>query len=143
MKNLILIVALLSVLGSGAANAQSRMMAKSGETVWIFINPVKADKREQFEKFLHEIFWPGAKKLSAADQKVFRQTRILHPTKPENDGSYAYIFVMDPVIDGADYDIPSLLKKMYGEAKGMEYNELFESSLNGPQIGYIEKQSKD
>jgi hypothetical protein len=143
MKRKIVVLALLSFLVWERTNAQSRMMAKPGETVWIFINPVKADKREQFEKFLHEIFWPGAKKLSAADQKVFKQTRILHPTQPEKDGTYSYIFVMDPVVEGGDYDIPSLLNKMYGEAKAKEYNELFESSLNGPQIGYIETQSKN
>ncbi len=143
MKNAIVIFILLTTLVYGKSNAQSRAMAKSGESVWIFLNPVKADKREQFEKFLHEIFWPGAKKLSNADQKVFRQTRILHPTKQEADGTYSYFFIMDPVVEGGDYEIPSLLKKMYGETKGMEYNALFESSLAGPQIGYIEKQSKD
>lgn len=143
MKKLLVGLVLLSLLSTGRGNAQNRMMAKSGESVWIFLNPVKADQREQFERFLHEIFWPGAKKLSAADQKVFRQTRILHPTKPEADGTYSYFFIMDPVVEGGDYDIPSLLKKMYGEAKGMEYNALFENSLNGPQIGYLEKQSKN
>jgi hypothetical protein len=143
MKRGLSVLIFLSLLFVGKTNAQSRIMAKPGETVWIFVNPVKADKREQFEKFLHEIFWPGAKKLSAADQRVFKQTRILHPVEAEEDGTYSYVFVMDPVIKGRDYDIPSLLKKMYGEAKGLEYYELFESSLSGPQRGYIETQSKN
>jgi hypothetical protein len=93
-----------------------RALAVAGDTVWVIINPVKADKRAQFERFLHEIFWPGASKLSPQEQKLFRQTRILHPVVPEADGSYSYFFIMDPLIPKADYDIEKFLIKMYGEA---------------------------
>ncbi|MFN8345132.1 MAG: hypothetical protein U0X91_09015 [Spirosomataceae bacterium] len=144
MKKIIISALFFSFIINCFVMAQTRPMAKSGETVWIFLNPVKKDKRQQFEKFLHVIFWPGAKKLSAADQQVFKQTRILHPTKPEPDGTYSYFFVMDPAIKEGDYDILSLLTKMYGAAKAKEHYKLFEDSLlNGKQKGYIETQSKD
>jgi hypothetical protein len=45
--------------------------AGEGDTVGVFVNHIKADKRQQFEKFVHEIFWPMAKKLSPLDQHVF------------------------------------------------------------------------
>ncbi|GAB4036660.1 hypothetical protein GCM10028809_49590 [Spirosoma gilvum] len=118
-------------------------MARSGETVWVCLDPIKKDKRAQYERFLHEIFWPGAAKLSPAEQKVFRQTRILHPTKAEPDGSYSYFFVMDPVIKGGDYDIPSLLTKMYGKAKAAEYSKLYDTAHAHPQVCYVTTQSKD
>lgn len=104
-------------------------VAKPNETVWVIAYPVKANKRAQYERFIHEIFWPGAKNLSAAEQKVFKQTRVMHPTKPEADGSYAYLFIMDPVIKGADYGIESLLKKEYGVQKGSEYFKLFKDAI--------------
>jgi len=140
---LLLLLALTAPAFAQTKSAASRPMAKSGESVWVCLDPIKKDKRAQYERFLHEIFWPGAAKLSAADQKVFRQTRILHPTKLEADGTYSYFFIMDPVIKGADYEIPSLLKKMYGEAKGAEYNKLYETAHARPQVFYEVTQSKD
>jgi len=107
----------------------TRLHAKPGETVWVIAYPVKATKRAQYERFLHEIFWPGAKNLSPAEQRVFKQTRVMHPLQPEADGSYAYLFIMDPVVEGADYGIESLLKKMYGPAKGSEHFKLFKDAI--------------
>lgn len=110
--------------------------ATEGNTVWVLLNHVKPDKRKQFEKFIHEIFWPTAEKLEPADQQVFRQTRVLHPVKPNEDGTYTYVFLMDPLIPDADYSILNYLKKMYGEEKANEYYKMFTESLNRPQEGY-------
>jgi hypothetical protein len=140
---LIAALVLLSVSAFAQSKPSTRAMAKPGETVLVCLNSIKADKKAQYERFLHDIFWPGAVKLSAADQRVFRQTRILHPTKAEKDGTFAYFFVMDPYIKGADYDIPSLLKKMHGEAKAKEYEKLYDTAQARDQACYYETQSKD
>lgn len=141
MKNKLFLLASF-VLASFTTFAQTPR-SKSGETVWVIVNPVKANKKAQFERFIHEIFWPGASKLSKEEQKLFKQARVLHPTKAEKDGTYAYFFIMDPVIKGANYGIPTLLKKMYGEPKATEYYKLYTDATAGPQIKYIETQSKD
>lgn len=127
------LITFLTVPGFGQA---THTVAKTNETVWVIAYPVKANKRAQYERFIHEIFWPGAKNLSPAEQKVFKQTRVMHPTKPEADGSYAYLFIMDPVVKGADYGIESLLKKEYGAQKGNEYFKLFKDAI-------VEKNYKD
>ena len=127
---------LITLIAVPALSQTVHTVAKPSETVWVIAYPVKASKRAQYERFIHEIFWPGAKNLSAADQKTFKQTRVMHPTKPEADGSYAYLFIMDPVIKGADYGIESLLKKEYGVQKGNEYFKLFKDAV-------IEKKYKD
>ncbi len=105
------------------------------------INHIKADKRQDFEKFIYEIFWPGGKKLSAKDQRVFRQTRVLHPVKPEADGTYSYVFIMDPVVSGGDYQIENVIKKMYDEQKANEYIKMFNDSFGGEQTFYEVVQS--
>lgn len=109
----------------GQMKPAPRMMAKPGEEVHVWAYPVKADKRKQYEHFVHDIFWPGAAKLSVSGQKVFRQTRVMHPIKANADGSYTYLFIMDPYIKGEDYDIESLIKKMYGAKQGAEHYKLF------------------
>ncbi|QHV97459.1 hypothetical protein [Spirosoma endbachense] len=131
-----LICCLIALISAPALSQSTHTVAKPNETVWVIAYPVKANKRAQYERFIHEIFWPGAKNLSAAEQKIFKQTRVMHPTKPEPDGSYAYLFIMDPVIKGADYGIESLLKKEYGEPKAKEYFKLFKDAI-------IEKNYKD
>ena len=123
----------------------TRPTAKTGEEFWICAYDVKADKRPQYEKFVHTFFWPGAAKLPPKEQQIFRQTRVMHPTKANPDGTYSYAFIMDPAIKGADYDIESLIKKMYGPAKGTEYYKLFEGALKSGNNyhEYIMTQSKD
>ena len=34
--------------------------AQAGDKIWVIVNPVKADKRAQFERLINDIFWPGA-----------------------------------------------------------------------------------
>ncbi|UOQ97121.1 hypothetical protein MUN81_18005 [Hymenobacter sp. 5317J-9] len=125
-----------------AQQAPARAMATTGQTVWVIVNRVKADKRAQFERFVNEIFWPSAAKVGATDQNAFRHTRVLNPTKPSPDGTYAYLFIMDPVQKGVSYDIEGLLKKAFGNEKAAEYNKLFTESLAGEQITYVSTQSK-
>ena len=144
-RNALVVVSLLFTISTafGQTKPASRLMAKSGEEVWVWAYPVKADKRKQYEHFVHDIFWPGANKLPAAEQRVFRLTRVMHPAQANPDGSYTYLFIMDPLIKGADYDIQSLTRKMYGTKQGNEYLKLFDGSLAGKDVGYKVIQSKD
>ena len=132
-----------TVVAFGQTKPVPRLMAKPGEEVWVWAYPVKADKRKQYEHFVHDIFWPGASKLSATEQRVFRQTRVMHPAGANPDGSYTYQFIMDPLIKGADYNIESLIKKMYGAKQGAEHYKLFEGTLAGKDVGYKVIQSND
>jgi hypothetical protein len=127
----------------GQTKPEARPMAKPGDQVWVWTYPVKADKRQQYEHFVHDIFVAGAGKLDAAEQQAFRQTRVMHPSKANPDGSYTYLFIMDPVVKGANYDIESITKKMYGPSRGAEYYKLFEDALAGKDVGYRTIQSKD
>ena len=113
--------------------ARETIRAAEGEQMWVLLNHVKADKWEQHEHFVHNILMPAAEKV---DPAAFRHTRFLHPAEQNEDGTYTSVWLMDPVIEGADYDILSLLKKAYGEDKAEEYVQLWNESLVSPQIGY-------
>ena len=143
-------LSILLVLTIVNSYGQTKTVVKStnknailGENFWVSVFYVKSDKKAQYEKFVHDIFWPGASKLTPAEQQVFRQTRVMHPENAEKDGTYAYAFVMDPVIKGADYNIESLIKKMYGEKQGGEHYKLFQDALSGDSKAYRMIQSKD
>jgi len=126
---------------SSNLRAAIRPRAAEGDTVWVFVNHIKPDKRQQFEHFVHDLFWPMASQLGKSDQQVFGQTRVLYPIKAEADGTYSYLFIMDPVITGGNYDIKSLLTKMYGPEKATEYNKMYDETAAREQTGYTLIQS--
>ncbi|HEV7347416.1 hypothetical protein [Telluribacter sp.] len=147
LRNSLILVILMFAIGPPFAQKQPqvREMARSGQRVRVVAYQVQASKRDQYERFVHDIFWPGAAKLSPKEQQVFRQTRVLHPTKVNPDGSYTYTFIMDPVIEGADYNIESLMHKIYGKEKGSQFYKLFVTALvpGGKYVDYMLTQSKD
>ncbi len=116
--------------------------AAEGDTVWVLLNHIKYDKRQQFEKFIDETFWPKAADLDAGDQMAFNQTRVLYPTEMNDDSTYTYVFIMDPAIPGEDYSISKFLTKMYGEEKAKEYLDMFEAWYASPQTRYVLLQTK-
>ncbi len=95
---------------------------------------------------MHEIFFDKAlnrsNKLTPQDRQAFRQTRILHPVAPEADGTWSYIFFVDPVLNGVDYGIEPMLVKIYGEAKAKEYMQLLSETDAGEQKSYRTVQSR-
>jgi hypothetical protein len=120
-------------------NEQGR--AVEGERVWIRINTIKADKREQFEHFVHALLHPAVTQVEPA---IARQVRFLHPREANLDGTYTYVFLMDPVVEGYDYpeyEIDQLLKRAYGEVLGAEHDEFGQEAVALPQSGYDLTQS--
>jgi hypothetical protein len=131
-----------SAIAQTTSKVNLERRANKGDTVWVIINHVKADKRQQFENFINETFWPSAKKLEKKDQMVFKQTRVLYPTTAQPDGSYTYIFLMDPFISGGDYDITSLLTKMYGKQKAADLDKVLSDTYASDQTQYLQVQSQ-
>lgn len=113
--------------------AREKIRAAEGEQMWILINHVKAGKWEQHEHFVHDILMPAAEKV---DPAAFRHTRFLHPAEQNEDGTYTSVWLMDPLIEGADYTYLGLLTKAYGKEKAKEYIKLWEESEASPQVGY-------
>ena len=146
MAGLLTLILLLIVPDLQAQTADKmpavKQRAAEGDTVWVLLNHIKYDKRQDFEKFTDEIFWPKAATLDAADQRAFNQTRVLYPTEMNDDSTYTYVFIMDPVIPGEDYSISKFLTKMYGAEKAEEYLKSFEDWYASPQIRYVLVQTK-
>ena len=113
--------------------ARETVRTVEGERMWVLLNHIKADKWEQHEHFVHDILVPAIQKV---EPSVLRHIRVLRPTEQNEDGTYTSVFLMDPLVEGVDYDIQSLLNKAYGEDKAEEYIQLWGESLASPQVGY-------
>ncbi len=136
-NSLVLFTVLFALICSFSyTHVKAQYSAAKGDTIWVLLNQIKPDKTQQFEKFIHEIFWQKSSTLDPEDQLVFKHTRILHPVKMDKDSTYTYIFLMDPVITGKSYSILYYLKKMYTEEDANKYDKMFEECYASPQTGY-------
>ncbi|MEN8229662.1 MAG: nuclear transport factor 2 family protein [Bacteroidota bacterium] len=115
--------------------------AVEGEKVWVLLNKVAADKREVFEKFMHEAFFEKVLEEEELYRLVKNNTRILHPSIANEDGTYTYVFIMDPLIPGYDYGIMHHLIKVYGEEEAQEKIKMFTESLIEPQTLIVLEQT--
>ncbi len=128
-------------------SSEVKLRADEGELVWIILNHVKPDKRQQFEEFMEfmnqnfeDLIKEG--KASPEEAKAYKQMRILHPTQANEDGSYPYIFLGDPWIEGVESRLGSWFRKKYSEKEIKRQYQMFSDSLMHRQVTYMLKQTK-
>jgi hypothetical protein len=113
------------------APAQVLTHAVAGDTIYVVEHIVRPDRRAQFERFLEQSYWPAARQIARTDPAValmLRQTRVIYPLRANDDGTYTYLFLMDPVVHGETYNIHDLLSRVYDAAETeRRYRELTES----------------
>ena len=139
MKKYLILIISFSIFSCDNKN----VVASSGESMWVILNHVKADKRQQFEKFVYEILLPALKedaKVDLTSKKIIEQTRMLEPRRANKDSSYTYIWLMDPIVKDADYSYPGILNKVYSPEETKKYISMNDECLVSPQIGFRVKQ---
>ena len=135
MKKYLILIISLCIFSCDKRN----VVASSGESMWVILNHVKADKRQQFEKFVYEILLPALEegaKVDLTSKKIIEQTRMLEPRRANKDSSYTYIWLMDPIVKDADYSYPGILNKVYSPEETKKYISMNDECLVSPQIGY-------
>ncbi|MBT4150322.1 MAG: hypothetical protein HOE46_08105, partial [Candidatus Marinimicrobia bacterium] len=73
----------------GNINSQTTE-SKQGDPMWVILNHVKADKRQQFEKFAYKVLLPALEenaKSNLTTRKMIGQTRMLEPRRANKDSS--------------------------------------------------------
>jgi hypothetical protein len=123
----------------------SKVVAPSGDPMWILLNHVKADKRQQFEKFVYEILLPALEENAKNDSKtrnLIEQTRMLEPRRVNKDSTYTYIWLMDPIVKKANYSYPGILSRFYSPEETKKYISMHDECLVTPQVAYLVKQGR-
>jgi ketosteroid isomerase-like protein len=96
--------------------------ASANDTVMMVINNIKADKVVQFEDYLSNYLRPASAEYSAQLNNTVRTQKSLDPNK---DGSFTYIFFMDPMNTSFNYDMSAPLIAKYGDEKAAEYLKMY------------------
>lgn len=106
------------------------------DTILIIYNYIKADKVENFKKFNHEYLHPLFLKENNA---ATRSARMLEPLRANEDGTYTYIYLMDPVVSTPGvYAFLPPFRREYGEEKAREIiKEGFTDALSRPQVSQL------
>ena len=119
--------------------------SKQGDPMWVILNHVKADKRQQFEKFAYEVLLPALEETAKSNlttRKMIGQTRMLEPRRANKDSSYTYIWLMDPLVKDAIYSYPGILKRVYSPEETKQYISMNNECLVSPQVAYPVKQGR-
>ncbi|MEE1572446.1 MAG: hypothetical protein V1257_02490 [Candidatus Neomarinimicrobiota bacterium] len=112
-----------SQLIAQSGTAVGRQTAKNGEKVWLVINKIKFDKKQELNK------------------KSLKTIRILRPTQVNDDSTWTFLFIADPYIEGATYNIgPPLLQK-YGEDGAQAVFNRWSDCFAAGQEVYLNEQS--
>lgn len=102
--------------------------ASAGDSIMIVLNYVKPDKVEQFENFNMTILSPtGAETNPQAKASI----RMQKPVNKNADGTYTYVYLMDPFKGSLNYDIYYPLTAKYGKQKADEYMKMYTDCLAG------------
>jgi len=128
----------------GNINSQTTE-SKQGDPMWVILNHVKADKRQQFEKFAYKVLLPALEenaKSNLTTRKMIGQTRMLEPRRANKDSSYTYIWLMDPLVKDAIYSYPGILKRVYSPEETKKYISMNNECLVSPQVAYPVKQGR-
>lgn len=108
------------IWNTNAPAAQIR--AAKNDTTMMVIHYVKSDKVSQFEDFNKNYLFPAGAEFNP---KVVSTIRMQKPVKQNSDGTYTYIYFMDPFVPSYDYDMASNLTLKFGKEKAAEYMKMF------------------
>jgi hypothetical protein len=122
--------------------SREQMRAKDGDEVLIVVTYVKDESKSDFEKWINDVLYAALNKTTnpmKIDQ--LKVTRWLEPTQQNEDKTWTYVWIMDPIIPNTDYDIPTFLNKEYGEEKGKEHWEKYQTFWAKPVEVHALKQT--
>ena len=131
---------------SGAA--VGRQTAKNGEKVWLVINKIKFDKKQEFDKILFGEVMPAVAEYRDKDdekhelnKKSLKTIRILRPTQVNDDSTWTFFFIADPYIEGVTYNIEPPLLQKYGEDGAQAVFNRWSDCFAAGQEVYLNEQS--
>lgn len=118
--------------------------AMAGDTVSVVQYYVRPDGRARFEQFLRESYWPTVQQLSRTEParvRGFAQTRIIFPVRANPDGTYTYVFLLDPMVSGESYRILELLQGVYPAPEAEQRYRLWAETWARPFTSQVFVQS--
>ena len=103
----------------------------------VILNFVKADKTADFESVLAKVKEALAKSEKAERKQQATGWKVFKAAEPAPGGGVIYVFVMDPVVKGADYSVGNILVEAFGQTEGQALYKTYSESYGNPAIGAL------
>jgi len=102
--------------------------ASFNDTVLIVLNQVKPDKVAQFEDFNKNYLSPAGAEINPQAKATVRMQK---PVGNNADGTFTYVYLMDPFKGNLNYEIEYTLNAKFGKEKADEYMKMYLDCLEG------------
>jgi hypothetical protein len=142
----VILFSILTVIAFHTVNYNS----KAGENQLVILSHIKSDKNDKFDKILFDEVMVAAAEYQDDDpnkqklnDKAMRSFEILKPASMNQDSTWTYIFIADPYVEGALYNIMPSLKQKYGEEGAEEvFGRWSECFTDDGQDAYFTKRAE-
>jgi hypothetical protein len=102
----------------------------------VILNFVKADKTADFEMVLGKVKEALAKSEKPERKQQATGWKVFKASEPGPNGAAIYVFIMEPVVKGADYSVGNILVEGFG-AEGQTLYKTYSESFGTPAIGAL------
>ena len=112
----IAVLMLAALLPSRSLNAQAAQAPAKrvfGSDAGMIFNNIKPDKTGDFEMVVAKLKEALAKSKKPERQEQAASWKVFKSVEPGAGGSVLYIFLMDPVVKGADYTVSTILNEAF------------------------------
>ena len=142
----VILFSILTVIAFYTVNYNS----KADENQLVILSHIKSDKNDKFDKILFDEVMVAAVEYRDDDpnkqklnDKAMRSFEILKPASMNQDSTWTYIFIADPYVEGALYNIMPSLKQKYGEEGAEEvFGRWSECFTDDGQDAYFTKRAE-
>jgi hypothetical protein len=104
--------------------------ARRGQRVAVWVDVIKPDKRAAWAHLLHDVIAPAALQC---EPQVLRSTRLLEPVAANEDGTWTFAIMPDPLYERFDYDATRYVREVFGQEKADEADRVWEECHARPQ----------
>ena len=116
----------------GMKDDMKHEMADMGDSVMVVINPIKADRRADYEQWVKEFWNAGVKSGDASVKRRFIGAHVITPSAANPDGTWTYVIMIHPYYPGEDYMISSMTRKLVAPADTARLNGLLRGARAAP-----------
>ena len=142
----VILFSILTVIAFYTVNYNSKV----DENQLVILSHIKSDKNDKFDKILFDEVMVAAAEYQDDDpnkqklnDKAMRSFEILKPAIMNQDSTWTYIFIADPYVEGALYNIMPSLKQKYGEEGAEEvFGRWSECFTDDGQDAYFTKRAE-
>ena len=111
-----------------------------GSDTGLVLNFIKSDKTADFEAIVAKVKEALQKSANPQRQKQAASWRVFKSPDPAAGGAALYVFIVDPVVKGADYTVSTILAEAFPDeltALYKTYSEAYASGQNFVNLSLI------